>query len=343
MGTLLEPEERQNLLVRHRGERDRRVADRIKAVLLRDDGYSYEQIAQVLFLSDEGIRKHIEDFIGANKLKPENGGSEARLDGEQTTKLLAHLDEHMYVDVKDICDYVWMQFGVTYSRSGMTQWLGRNGFRYHKPAPVPAKADKVRQEAFIAFYENLKTTLPDNEKIVFMDGVHPTHQTRMAYGWIRKGMRKELPTTPGQRRMNILGALDLEDMRLMHQEYDTINSDAVIGFLKNLEAHMPTASAIHVVLDAARYHTCPEVMDYVRTSRIKLHHLPPYSPNLNVIERCWKILHECVTNNRYYPTFNHFTEAILAFFTTTFPNSARLWVDRLSDNFRPLQSPTLQV
>ena len=343
MGTLLEPEQRQRLLVSHRGERDRRVADRIKAVLLRDDGYSYEQIAEVLFLSDEAIRKHIDDFVRENKLKPENGGSEARLNVEQTVELLAHLDEQIYVDVKDICDYVWAQFGVAYSRSGMTQWLGRNGFSYHKPAPVPAKADKARQQAFIAVYENLKKTLPDNEKIVFMDGVHPTHQTRMTYGWIRKGTRKELPTTSGQKRLNILGALDLEDMRLMHQEYATIDHDAVIGFLKNLEVHMPTATAIHVVLDAARYHTCPEVMDYVRTSRIRLHHLPPYSPNLNIIERCWKIMHECVTNNRYYQTFNQFTEAILTFFKTTFPANARLWTDRLSDNFTTLHSPTLHV
>ena len=79
MGTLLEQEQRQGLLARHRGERDGRVRDRIKAVLLRDDGYSYDQIAQVLFLSDEAIRKHIDDFVRENKLKPENGGSEARL------------------------------------------------------------------------------------------------------------------------------------------------------------------------------------------------------------------------------------------------------------------------
>jgi transposase len=343
MGTLLEPDQRQNLLVHHRGERDGRVRDRIKAVLLRDDGYSYEQIAQALFLSDEAIRKHIDDFIRENKLKPENGGSQARLNSEQTAKLLAHLDEQIYVDVKDICNYVWAEFGATYSRSGMTQWLGRNGFSYHKPAPVPAKADHVRQEAFIAFYENLKKTLPDSEKIVFMDGTHPTHQTRMTYGWIRKGIRKELPTTSGQRRMNIMGALDLEDMRLMHQEYVTIDSDAIIGFLKNLEVHIPTATAINVILDAARYHTCPAVLEYVKTSRIRLHHLPPYSPNLNAIEPCWKIMHEHVTNNRYYSTFKQFTEAILHFLNVTFPQNARLWTDRLSDNFRPLHSPTLQL
>jgi transposase len=343
MGTLLEPHQRQELLSRHRRERDRRVADRIKAVLLRDDGYSYAEIAQVLFLSDEAIRQHIDDYMGKHKLKPENGGSKPQLSDEQTSKLLAHLDERVYVDVKDICNHVRAHFGVIYSRSGMTQFLKRNGFSYHKPAPVPAKADKARQEAFIAFYENLKKTLPDDEKIVFMDGVHPTHQTRMAYGWIRKGTRKELPTTSAQKHMNIIGALDLEKMRLMHKEYATIDGQAIVCFLKNLEILMPTATAIHVILDKARYHTCPLVMEYVKTSRIKLHHLPPYSPNLNIIERGWKIMHEHVTNNRYYPTFNAFTEAINGFLNVTFPKNARLWTDRLSDNFRVLQSPILQM
>ena len=61
MGTLLEPDQRHELLKRHRTERDGRVKDRIKAVLLRDDGYSVEQIARVLFLSDEAIRQHIDD------------------------------------------------------------------------------------------------------------------------------------------------------------------------------------------------------------------------------------------------------------------------------------------
>ena len=80
MGTILNAEERKDLLVRHRGERDGRVKDRIKAVLLRDDGMSYGEIARVLFLSDEGVRQQIEDYLRQNgKLQPENCGSEARL------------------------------------------------------------------------------------------------------------------------------------------------------------------------------------------------------------------------------------------------------------------------
>ena len=103
MGTILNAEERKDLLVRHRGERDGRVRDRIKAVLLRDDGMSYGEIARVLFLSDEGVRQQIEDYLRQNgKLQPENGGSEARLTDEQAKKLEAHLDETLYTRTRDI-------------------------------------------------------------------------------------------------------------------------------------------------------------------------------------------------------------------------------------------------
>lgn len=54
-------------------------------------------------------------------------------------------------------------------------------------------------------------------------------------------------------------------------------------------------------------------------------------------------MHEGVTNNHCYPTFRQFTEAILTFLNFTFPSNVRLWTDRLSDNFTPLQSPILKV
>ena len=57
-------------------------------------------------------------------------------------------------------------------------------------------------------------------------------------------------------------------------------------------------------------------------------------------------MHEHVTNNRYYPTFKAFADAVLGFLTKTFPEKARLWIVRLSDNVTPIQSPllaTLQV
>ena len=89
MGLILPPELHGDLLARHRTERDKRVADRIKALLLRDKGYSYEEIADALLISDEGARRHVEDYLREAKLAPENGGSEAKLSPEQSEKLTA--------------------------------------------------------------------------------------------------------------------------------------------------------------------------------------------------------------------------------------------------------------
>ena len=64
---------------RHRCERDRRIADRIKTVLLRDKGWSYQKIAEALMLGKETVSHHVEEYQSMEKLKPENDGSESKL------------------------------------------------------------------------------------------------------------------------------------------------------------------------------------------------------------------------------------------------------------------------
>jgi transposase len=104
--------ERENLKAQHKKERDKRVCDRIKAVLLFDEGWSYHQIAHALLLSDEAIRQHILEFQAERKLKPENGGSNSKLSCEQTEALLSHLQRHTYLYAKDIVAYVKITFGI---------------------------------------------------------------------------------------------------------------------------------------------------------------------------------------------------------------------------------------
>lgn len=340
MGSLLTSEDRAALLLHHRSERDGRIKDRLKAVLLRDDGMSYSQIAAVLFLSHEGVRQQVEDYLRANgKLAPENGGSQARLGGEQAQKLIDHLDAELYVRTRDIVAYVKTAFGITYSVRGLTAWLHQHGFSYHQPVGVPAKASVQAQSEWIAWYEAFRNRLPDNEKILFLDGVHPTHAVRFVRGWIKKGTRREIPTNGSQKRLNILGALDLENMAVHTQEYDTIDADAIIAFLTHVQTSEPDVG-LHIILDQARYHTCAAVADWVaKNPCINLHFLPAYSPNLNTIERLWKIMHENTTNNQYLPTFKAFTQTIRRFFSHVFPQKAGSWIDRLTDNFTPRGSP----
>lgn len=63
MEKLLTTKEREKLIRRHRKERDKRICDRIKAVLAYDDGFSFSEIARILLLDDETIRRHIDDYL----------------------------------------------------------------------------------------------------------------------------------------------------------------------------------------------------------------------------------------------------------------------------------------
>ena len=183
---LIDQDQKKALESHHRRERDGRVRDRIKAVLLKSEGWADTQIAQALRLHEETIRQHLKDWSNESKLRPENGGSKSKLTIAQTRALKAHLDGQIYTQVSDICAYVFKRFKVVYTVSGMTKWLHEHGFRYKRPKGVPAKADLAQQEAFIDEYLELLDTTPVEEPIVFMDSAHPTMATKVTCGWIKK-------------------------------------------------------------------------------------------------------------------------------------------------------------
>lgn len=89
--TFLNDSERTQLISQHKRERDKRVCDRIKAVLLFDKGWSVAAIAEVLLLSEDAIRDHIAEYRDFQKLKPENGGFAQKLSIEHSDELVAHL------------------------------------------------------------------------------------------------------------------------------------------------------------------------------------------------------------------------------------------------------------
>lgn len=330
-------QERYDLQKQHKRERDKRVCDRIKAVLAYDDGHSYSQIARILLLDEGTVRRHVQDYFSQQKLKPENGGSESFLSEAETAELLGHLEEMTYLAVKDICAYVEEKYKKSYSVSGMTKWLGGNEFRYKKPHGVPAKGDAEKQAAFIKQYEALKAEIGKDEVIYFADSSHPAHQSKLAYGWIKKGVRKAQKMTACQKRINLLGAINLDSHQIEYQQVDWVNTQSIQGFLEQLIAANPKASKIHLIWDNAGYHKSKELLSFISNTKIVLHYLPPYSPNLNPIERLWKIMHEQVTYNRYYPKFADFTEGVIGFYKNI-QTYRTIIQSRINDNFQLLSS-----
>jgi transposase len=338
MNGFLTAQEREALKYQHRQEKNRRVADRIKAVLLSDKGWTYRQIAEALLIDEQTIGRHVDEYKEDKKLTLSSGGSMGKLSWVQSGELVGHLECVTYLKIADIIAYVQATYGVLFTVQGMTCWMHNHGFSFKKPKGRPFKADPAKQEAFIQFYERLLTETPENEPILFGDGVHPTMATKVTYGWIRKGLNKPIETTASRTRMNFMGALNLESMQVTIDSYETINSETMVKYFDHLKAAYPTAPKIHLILDQGPYNISMITREAAKERGIHLHYLPPYSPNLNPIERLWKVMNEHVRNNRFFESAKDFRQEINNFFRVTWPQIATSYVGRINDNFQRLNS-----
>ena len=331
--------ERQELLTLHRSEKNRRNADRIKAVLLADKGWGCKKISEVLLIDENTVKRHITEFKNDKKLKISSGGGTSKLNEDQTKELSSHLENNTYLKVIDICSYVKEKYGVTYTVAGIDSWLQKNGFSYKNPQPVPAKADPLQQKDFVEKYKTLKETTPNDEPIVFLDAVHPTMATKITHGWIKKGINKVIATTASRTRLNILGAINLKTMRIEVKSYKTIDSESMCDYLNFLKIAYPTAPKIHIILDQGPYNKSKVTAEAAKKLNIELHFLPTYSPNLNPIERLWKVMNEFTRNNVFFKSSGNFKEAIEVFFDKTWDSISMGMTSRINDNFQMFGNP----
>ena len=233
--------------------------------------------------------------------------------------------------------WIEQEFGVVYeSRSGLIALMHRLGLEYHTPTVISRKLDEEKQKAFIATYEDLMNSLPDNEAVLFADAVHPTHAAQPVGCWAPKQDKLAIEQTSGRQRINIHGALDLVTGRTRMIEVETVDAASTIRLLESIEAFYPMLALIHVFLDNARYHHAKLVRDWLSRPecRIRLHFIPPYCPHLNPIERLWGVMHRHVTHNKCYATCAQFADATLDFLRVEVPRNWTDLCDYVSDNFR---------
>lgn len=302
----------------HLAERNKRHADRIKVILALADSFSHKDIACMLRLDDSTTRRYEREYQegGVDKLLDDHwsgGISKLTIDEERT--LIAHLSETVYGSAKEVCRYIEERFTVSYTPQGAVPLLHRLGFSYKKTKQVPGKADPAQQRAFLKIYRRLrKKANNSNVVLYFLDGSHPQHNSMPAYGWIKKGEEKELKSNTGRRRVNLNGALNIEDHTVVVRDEDTIDAGATIRLLKDIEAKHPKAATVYCIADNARYYRARAVTHYLARSKIELVFLPPYAPNLNLIERLWKFFHKKTMYNQYYASYAQFQHAIRRFF-----------------------------
>ncbi len=124
-----------------------------------------------------------------------------------------------------------------------------------------------------------------------------------------------MPAPAGRQRLNVLLNV-LAALHAVTQEVVTVSNlsyitaVSVCELLEQLALRYPH-QPLSVVLDNARYQRCLAVQVRAQELGIELLYLPPYSPNLNLIERFWKWVKKRALYGRYYADFGAFQKAVL--------------------------------
>jgi len=317
-------------------ERERKFADRIRVILLLDEGRSYKDISAYLFLDDTTIRNWekkylrggIEDLVNDHYM-----GRKCLLDEEQQALLTEELESKIYPSTDEIIAFVKEEFGIKYTVGGMTSLLHRLGFSYKKPKGVPGKADASKQQGFLNQYNGIKAHGP----VYFADSTHPMLNPILASGWIRKGTEFTVKTNSGKQRININGAIEISSLDVIARCCETVNKISICELLRAIRSKNPDEDKIYLVLDNAAYNRARVVKSLAKKLGIRLIYLPPYSPNLNPIERLWKFMKKKIMANTHYEDKAEFQKAITAFFRGIRKYKSELET-LITDNFQIIEA-----
>jgi len=325
------------------------LARRANAIVLLDKGMSCADVAAVLLIDDDTVRRWHGLYTsgGVAELKRSGyEGSECRLSDAQQSELKAWVGKTLPRSSRVVGAFIRARFGIEYqARSGLIALLHRLGMEHRRPCSVPRKLDVAKQVAFIAGYEDLLNHLADDEVVLFGDAVHPSHQARPVACWAPKHVKIALEQTTGRQNLNIHGTIELETGRTVMLEAGDVDASSTIRLMEALQLAYPDKRRIYLFLDNARYHYARSVQEWLQRPgcRIKMRFIPTYCPHLNPIERLWGVMHRNVTHNTDHRTIRDFANAILGFLRTDVPQKWNLFRDYVSDNFRIIDPQEFRV
>jgi len=209
----------------------------------------------------------------------------------------------------------------------------KKGLRSRAIGFLPCKANPEAQRNFLE--DTLKPLINKANtgmiELFFMDASHFVMGGFAGRVW--SVTRKYVKTASGRQRYNVLGALNFISKKIetvTNSSY--ITSTQVIEMLEKLSKLF--TKPIKIILDNARYQHCAVVIEKAAELGIELIFLPTYSPNLNLIERVWKLVKSKVLNSAYYETFNGFCDKIYDCVNTLHDKCAAEMDSSITQNFQ---------
>lgn len=290
----------------------RRVQQRMDVLWLKSNGIPHNKIVTLSGVSVNTVTEYLKMYNegGIEKLKEINFNKPKSELVKYTSTIEAYFKEHPPASIKEAMGKIEELTGLKRSESQVRKFLKSIGINRRKIGTIPSKADLDEQENFKK--EKLEPRLEEakkgKRKVFFVDAAHFVLAPFLGYLWSFTRLFIKAPA--GRKRFNVLGAIDAITHELITITNDAyINAQSFCDLLRKI-AELNINGPITLVLDNARYQKCKVVMALAETLNIELLYLPPYSPNLNIIERLWKFVKKQCLYSKYYEDFTLFKNAI---------------------------------
>lgn len=148
-------------------------------------------------------------------------------------------------------------------------------------------------------------------RLYFVDAAHFVFGTYLCSLWCL--VRLWIPAASGRQRFNVLGAYDAISREMISiTNSESVNTETMCDLVQLIERTNRRRKRIPItlVLDNARYQRNSWVKQVAEEYGIELLFLPSYSPNLNLIERYWRLIKKEALYGRYYANFAAFRAGI---------------------------------
>lgn len=229
--------------------------------------------------------------------------------------------------------------GIRLSDSQARRIMVRLGMKFRKCAGVPGKADPQLQFAFLEdeLLPRLEEARRGGRRVVFVDAAH--FALGAFLGMIWPFTRIFVPSGCGRQRYNVLGAVETRDHHLISvRTTGTVNAGTVCELVRKIDETYP-GEEITLVTDNARYQRNKYVYAESQRCGIDLLFLPPYSPNLNLIERVWRLVKTKCLRNRYFEDFSKFIKTINEFIGSLRGENRPHLESLVTENFQVFEDP----
>ena len=151
----------------------------------------------------------------------------------------------------------------------------------------------------------------------------------LANTWFPKGQQRVIPTFGKHHGVKLIGILDYESGDVFCTEQEQYDAQVFLSFLESVVARYPGERVV-MILDNARIHHAKLLQPFLEehTNTLQLLFLPPYSPQLNLIEELWGWLKKSVIYNVFYSSVSEIRAAVQTFIAEINKTPLRT-VDRL--------------